>query len=129
MIESPRSLCPLLLGVTLLLGGTPAQSQTATLIHPAGGTVSLGLGSAVVASGDVVLAGAGIRTGVDPEFVFHRLGTEWPETARLFPSDSALARGFGRAIAFDGARLPAGTYLYRLEAAGRVHTGRLALMR
>ena len=36
--------------------------------------------------------------------------------------------GEHRAV-FEGSRLPSGTYVYRLEAAGQVKTGRMLLMK
>jgi len=46
---------------------------------------------------------------------------------------AVLASGWHKAgayeVVFDGRQLPSGLYLYRLEAGGRVQSGRIVLMR
>lgn len=75
-----------------------------TYLEATDGEVGDGFGSALNASGDMLLVGA---PSSNAAYLYQSDGEEWTQTARLTSSDST--RGFGRSVVLDGNRLFVGT--------------------
>ncbi|HET9066638.1 MAG TPA: choice-of-anchor B family protein [Gemmatimonadales bacterium] len=107
----------------LLIGSTPELGKGAGVVHayarsasgpwrhrqavqPANGAAGDAFGSAIAIDGETAVVGApGAGDGVGAAYVLHRTGGEWRVAVKLTPQDTAVARGFGSAVAIRGDRL------------------------
>ena len=96
--------------VTVTVGDGFDSASTSFLVHvprfvlrqvlAPDGEEPASLGSAMAADGDRLLVGGGINEPA--AWFFHRSEAGWVQAAKVVPSDDALGRHFGWAVAIDG---------------------------